>query len=243
MIISIVKNLSYNSKDNTNLKNIEHKYNQTKNEKSKHKRSSSLHNYFICMDYNIYDILTTINYNEYLIILKVYYNDKHKIPDEFELYSITPNIFELIHKSINVSITLEIYKLFVDVLNQQQFKQQICKIFEFTEKQLMHIIDYIDYLASDEHITRCKKAFINSISKNTFRMIENKYLHIIIDRIEFSPTEFRKFINNDNKYVIYSSGNLHEIYLSRYKQKPRKHKDEIEYICINEFVYRIDNLF
>ena len=208
---------------------------------SSHKRSPSLHSYFICMDSDICSILNMITYKDYIDLLKIYYNDKHKVPDKYEIYVIKPEMFKTIHKPIDVSINLEIYNIFINMINNIQFRKQIQIIFNINDKQLNYIIDYFDVIPSDDEIEKCKKAFINSISKNMFSKIEN--LTIIINRIEFSPSEFKKLMNNKNKYVVYSSKNLKEIYLKRYLQKPRKIINTIEYICIDDYVYRIDNLF
>ena len=211
--------------------------------KSCHKRSPSLHSFFICMDYDICMTLNTITYNDYVNLLQIYWNVNHKIPDKFEIFTIKPEMFKEIHKSVNVSIDIEIYKIFINLLDNWQFRNQIQNVFGISDEQIDFIIEYFDFLASNEDIEKCKNAFANSVSKNTFRQLLMNHTLIIIDRIEFSPTEFRKIMNNDNKYSIYSSNNLKEIYLKRYLQKPRKHDNEIEYIRIDNFVYRVDNLF
>ena len=206
-----------------------------------HKRSPSLHSYFICMDSDICSILNMITYKDYIDLLKIYYNDKHKVPDKYEIYVIKPEMFKIIHKSIDVSINLEIYNIFINMINNIQFRSQIQNIFNINDKQLDYIIDYFDMIPSDDEIDNCKKAFINSISKNTFLKIKDST--IIINRIEFNPSEFKKMMNNKNKYAVYSSEDLKEIYLKRYLQKPRKIINTFEYICINNYVYRVDNLF
>jgi hypothetical protein len=193
------------------------------------------------MDSDICSILNMVTYKDYIDLLKIYYNDKHKIPVNYELYSIKPEMFKIIHKSIDVSIDLEIYNIFINMINSLQFRKQIQIIFEINDEQIDYIIEYFNMIPSDDEIKQCKKAFINSVSKNTFTKIKD--LTIIINRIEFSPSEFKKLMNNKNKYVIYSSKNLKEIYLKRYLQKPRKFSNTIEYICINNYVYRVDNLF
>ncbi len=210
-----------------------------------HKRSPSLHTYFICTDYDIYIILNTITYDDYILLLRIYYNDKHRIPNIFELYTITPEMFKIIHRPIDVSIDLEIYSIFITILTklQYKFRVQIQFIFKISERQANYITDYFDVFASYDEIDRCKKAFVNSISKNIFKEIVNRRLSIIINRIEFSPNEFKGLINNKNKYAIYASKDIKEIYLKEYLQQPRKCKGEIEFIQIGDFVYRIDNLF
>lgn len=209
-----------------------------------HKRQPSLHKYFICTNMLIYYELLNITQNNYIELLKIYYTDKNKVPDINEIYDINPKYFKLIDLSIYVSVPLKIYELFIDFIeNSFQGQKILQNIFKLTTQQIIYITDYTDYLASDEDISECKEAFINSISKNIFNNKISKYNKIIINRIEFEPKEFEKLMTNTNKYCVYNSTDIIIEYINRYRQKPRKYKDEIEYICINKYVYRVDNLF
>ena len=153
------------------------------------------------------------------------------------------NILSNLKISKNIISISKIFNYFIsaDYL-PQTIKNEFCKLFNLSTIQIYYLKDYILSDYTIEYYNLTKEAFLNTFSKHEFDNLLKKYDTIIIDRIEFEKNDFKNKFKSETPSVIYSSGNLKEEYLKRFKRKPKRRKSSVEFMRINDYVYRVDNL-